>query len=450
LLLDLYELTMAQSYFDHGLATMPATFSLFARHLPPGWGYFLAAGLEDVLVYLERLTFSPDDLAYLETTGLFSNAFLDNLGQLHFSGSVRALPEGTVFFPQEPLLEVTGPLIEAQLVETVVLNQMHFQTLLASKAARCVQAARDRRLVDFGLRRTHGSDAGLKLARSAYLAGYDATSDVLAGQRYAIPIAGTMAHSYIQVFPDELTAFRAYARSYPEACVLLVDTYDTLEGTRRATIVGQELAAEGHRLRGVRLDSGDLAELSFPVREILDAAGLDDTTIFASGNLDEHVIAAAVARGAPIDAFGVGSRLGTCADAPYLDMAYKLVACGGRPVLKLSTGKATWPGPKQVWRHIGSSGALADQVGLLDEPGELDGGVALLQPVMLDGHRTVAEPLSIARDRAQRELAALPPAYHGLEQSPPPPVTFTARLRDTRDAVIADLSCAAATAPACA
>ncbi|HZS02317.1 MAG TPA: nicotinate phosphoribosyltransferase [Chloroflexota bacterium] len=413
LLVDLYELTMAQSYFDQGMAAT-ATFSLFARQLPTDWGYFLAAGLADVLAYLEGLAFAEDDVAYLAGTGLFSAAFLDHLRALRFRGSVRALPEGTACFPPEPLVEVTAPIVEAQLVETVILNHVHFQTIVASKAARCVQAAQGRRLVDFGLRRTHGTDAGLKVARCAYLAGFDASSNVLAGQRYGIPIAGTMAHSYIQAFPDELAAFRAYARSYPDLCTLLVDTYDTLEGTRRAVRVGQELAAAGNRLRGVRLDSGDLIALSFGAREILDAGGLPDVTIFASGGVDERFIARAVARGAPIDAFGVGTRLGVSADAPYLDMAYKLVAYDGRPVLKLSAGKATWPGPKQVWRRRGPAGEIEDWVALADEPGP-PGAVPLLAEVMTEGRRTVAEPLAAARARAEREVAALPAAMRRLE-----------------------------------
>jgi nicotinate phosphoribosyltransferase len=449
LLLDLYELTMAQSYFDHGLAA-PATFSLFARRLPPGWGSFLAAGLDDVLAYLEGLAFGPRDLAYLRSTGLFSEDFLRYLGRLRFTGSVRALPEGTVCFPDEPLLEVTAPLVEAQLAETVVLNQVHLQTLVASKAARCVRAARGRRLVDFGLRRTHGTDAGLKVARCAYLAGFDATSNVLAGQRYGVPIAGTMAHSYVQAFGDELAAFRAYARSYPDACTLLIDTYDTVTGAERAAVVGQELAAAGHRLRGVRLDSGDLIELSFAVRPVLDRAGLRDASIFASGGLDEHAIAEAVAAEAPIDAFGVGSRLGTVADAPYLDMAYKLVAYAGRPTLKLSAGKATWPGPKQVWRLGGREApgdALEDWLGGAGEPGPA-GGRPLLVPVMAGGRRLApqapAAALAAARERARAELAALPPAACSLEASAAPAVRVTPALERLRARLAAEARAAGA------
>jgi nicotinate phosphoribosyltransferase len=429
--LDLYELTMAQSYHAQGMAE-PATFSLFVRHLPAAWGFFLVAGLDDVLTYLETLAFGTDDLAYLASTGLFQPEFLDYLGRLRFTGSVRALPEGTVCFPDEPLLEVTAPIIEAQLVETVIVNVMHLQTIIATKAARCVAAARGRRLVDFSLRRTHGLEAGLKVARSAYLAGFDATSNVLAGQRYAIPIAGTMAHSYIQAFPDELSAFRAYARTFPDACVLLIDTYDTLAGARHAAVVGRELAAAGHHLRGVRLDSGDLAALSREVRRILDEAGLPQTTIFASGSLDEHVIAELLAAGAPIDAFGVGSRLGVAVDAPYLDMAYKLVAYAGRPALKLSSGKATWPGAKQVWRVRRDDGAIDDLIALADEPAP-DGARPLLVPAMDGGRRCLSEPLAAIRERARQELAALPAGCRALTAPQRPAVRVSERLRRLRD-----------------
>lgn len=431
LLLDLYELTMAQSYVNERMEG-EATFSLFVRHLPPDWGYFLAAGLEDVLDYLEGFAFAPADLAYLETTGLFASSFLEWLGRLRFTGSVRALPEGSICFPHEPFLEVTAPIVEAQLVETMIVNQVHLQTIIASKAARCVEAAEGRRLVEFGLRRTHGTDAGLKVARATYLAGFDATSNVLAGARYGIPIAGTMAHSYIQAFPDELTAFRAYARTYPEACILLIDTYDTLQGARHAVEVGRELARAGHRLRGVRLDSGDLAALSREVRGILDQAGLADTTIFVSGSLDEHVIADLLARGAPINAFGVGSRLGVAADAPYLDMAYKLVAYEGRPALKLSAGKAIWPGPKQIWRRRGPDGEVEDWVTLADEEGP-PGAEPLLVPVMADGRRLHHEPLATARERARQQRTALPASYRALRSPASATVRFGERLARLRD-----------------
>ncbi len=407
LLVDLYELTMAQSYLDEGIDQRPATFSLFARTLPDGWRYFVAAGLEDALRYVDELSFAEDDLAYLEGTRLFTPAFLERLRRFRFTCAVRALPEGTLFFPQEPIAEVEGPVLEAQIVETVLLNVFHLHTLLASKAARSVDVAQGRRLVDFGLRRTHGGDAGLAAARSSWIAGFDATSDVLAGKLYGIPIAGTMAHSYVQAFADELEAFRAFARSYPDDCTLLVDTYDTVEGARLAVSVARELAERGHRLRGVRLDSGDLVELGRRVRAILDDAGFADVMIFASGNLDEGEIARLLAAGAPIGGFGIGSRMGTSADAPYLDMAYKLVAFDGRPVLKLSAGKATWPGAKQVFRVSEGGRFTGDVVGLAAEEPPA-GAAPLLRAAMESGSRVGGGSLAEARERCAGQRTDLP------------------------------------------
>jgi nicotinate phosphoribosyltransferase len=413
---DLYQLTMGESYVAEGVSEVEATFSLFFRTLPRGWGYLLAAGLDPALDYLAALRFSEDDLAYLEGTGLFGPAFLDRLRAFRFGGHVRALPEGTPVFRLEPLLEVTGPIVEAQIAETMVLNVVHLHTLVASKAARSVEAAEGRHLVDFGLRRTHGGEAGLAAARASYLAGFDATSNVLAGREYGIPISGTMAHSYVESYTDELTAFRAFARSYPDAAVLVVDTYDTLEGARRAAVVGRELAASGHRLRGVRLDSGDVFASSGPVRAILDEAGLHDAVVFASGGLDEHEISRLLAAGAPIGGFGVGSKMGVSADAPFLDMVYKLVEHGRRPVLKLSEGKATLPGRKQVWRVRGEDGGTShDVLALADEdlPGE-----PLLVEVMRDGAVTHSESLAESRARARRERELLPSSVRALEAAP--------------------------------
>ncbi|MGZ4373080.1 MAG: nicotinate phosphoribosyltransferase [Gaiellaceae bacterium] len=429
LLVDLYELTMGEAYLAEGLADRPATFELLCRHLPNGWGYLVASGLDDVLDYLEQLRFTNEELMYLETTRLFSARFLDRLAHLRFTGDVRALPEGALFFPNEPVLEIAAPLLEAQLVETMVLNQIHFQSLIAAKAARCVDAAGRRRLVDFSLRRTHGGEAGLKVARASYLAGFDATSNVLAGQRYGIPIAGTMAHSYIECFEDEAAAFASFARAYPVGSTLLIDTYDTVEGARRAARVAS--ADAGLRLGGVRLDSGDLLELSRRVRQVLDEAALRDVTIFASGNLDEREIARLLGEGAPIDGFGVGSRLGVSADAPYLDMAYKLVAFDGRPTLKLSDGKATLPGEKQTWR--GSQGGLlaSDVVSLLEEEGP-PGHEPLLNPVMLHGRRLGGETLAAARARAAKQRTALAPEFRLLDARPYP-VELSAQLAALRD-----------------
>lgn len=414
LLVDLYQLTMSQSYFAEGMHGLPATFSLFARSLPRGWGYLVAAGLDDVLAYLERLAFRSDELGHLEETGLFTGPFLDHLERLSFTGAVRALPEGTPFFASEPVLEVTAPVLEAQLVETVVLNTIHLQSLLAGKAARCVDVARGRTLVDFGLRRTHGADAGLRAARSSYLAGFDSTSNVLAGRLYGIPTAGTMAHSYVEAFPDEVSAFRAYARAYPDRAILLVDTYDTVAGVRGAVTVGRELAERGHRLRGVRLDSGDLGALAREARALLDEAGLEDATVFASGGLDEHDVARLLADAAPIDGFGIGSRMGTAADSPYLDMAYKLVELDGRPVMKLSATKATLPGAKQIWRLTAGSAIALDVLGLeLEEPPE--GGDPLLVEVMERGQRSWHESLEGSRARCARERARLPAPARTLD-----------------------------------
>jgi nicotinate phosphoribosyltransferase len=416
LLLDLYQLTMAQSYYAEGVHERPATFSLFTRHLPQGWGYLVAAGLDDVLAYLEGFAFREDELGYLESTELFTPEFLAHLGGVRFTGDVRAMPEGTLFFPDEPVVEVTAPVLVAQLVETIVLNEIHFQSLIAGKAARCVDVARRRTLVDFGLRRTHRADAGMRVARSSYLAGFDSTSNVLAGRVYGMPIAGTMAHSYVESFADELAAFRAFARSYPDRSILLVDTYDTVEGVRRAALVAKELAAAGRHLRGVRLDSGDLLVLSRQARRILDEAG-SDAIVFASGGLDERDVAALLEAGAPIDGFGIGSKLGTAADSPFLDMAYKLVEFDGRPVLKLSAAKATWPGTKQVWRLSAEGGYAVDVIGTAAEDGP-EGGEPLLVPVMERGRRLSRESLERARGRCAEQRARLPEEHRRLDARP--------------------------------
>ena len=436
LLVDLYQLTMAQSYFAEGMHERPATFSLFARRLPPGWGYLVAAGLDDVLAYLEGFAFTDDELEYLGGTGLFQADFLAFLARVRFSGGVRAMPEGTLFFPDEPVLEVAGPILEAQLAETMVLNEIHFQSLVAAKAARCVDVAAGRTLVDFSLRRTHRADAGMRVARSSFLAGFDATSNVLAGLEYGIPTAGTMAHSYIKSFPDELEAFRAYCRAYPDRAILLVDTYDTVEGARRAAVVGRELAESGHRLLGVRLDSGDLAQLARDVRAVLDEAGLRDAIVFASGGMDERDIEGLLAAGAPVDGFGIGSRLGTVADSPYLDMAYKLVAFDGRPTLKLSGSTAMWPGAKQVWR-VAAEGAYArDVLGLAGEDGP-QGGEPMLVEVMRGGKRVGLDSLGDARARCAAQRALLPERHRALDAERYD-VELTAGLAELRQQAVAE------------
>jgi nicotinate phosphoribosyltransferase len=418
LLVDLYELTMAQCYFREG-KNEPATFDLFVRALPPNRSFLLSAGLDTVLDYLEGLRFSREALDYLRSLGLFDEEFLDYLHRFRFTGDVRALPEGEVFFPPEPLLQVRAPRIEAQIVETFLLNQVNFQVMVATKAARVVLAARGRPVVDFSPRRDHGVDAALKAARSSYLAGCAGTSNVLAGMVYGIPVYGTMAHSYVMSFDSELEAFRAYARHFPDQCILLIDTYDTLEGARLAAQVADELRASGHRLRAVRIDSGDLLELSRQVRRILDEAGHREVQILASGDLNEYRIADLVEAQAPIDAFGVGTEMGTSYDAPALGGVYKLVEDQSGYRIKRSTGKVTLPGRKQVWRVYREGVLHEDVITLADEPGP-PGAEPLLVEVMVGGVRSVREGLQEARARAASRLRALPEPLRSLRDGPYP------------------------------
>lgn len=427
---DLYELTMAAAFFREGMGET-ATFSLFARRLPPSRAFIVAAGLEDALEYARNFGFTPDGLAYLGSLGRFEPAFLEYLARLRFTGEIRAVPEGTVVFPDEPLLEVTGPVIEAQLLESALLNTCHVQSVLASKAVRVVLAARGRELAEFGLRRSHGTDAALKAARCAWVAGFASTSDVLAGYRYGIPLSGTMAHSFVTAFADELEAFRAYARAFPDSAVLLLDTYDTIQGARKAVIVAAELAAEGRALSGVRLDSGDLPALSREVRRMFDEAGFPGVRIVASGGLDEHDIDALVAQGAPIDAFGVGTRLNVSADAPSLDLVYKLVRYGGREVLKLSEGKETWVGAKALYRTADADAkAAGDLLALEDEPPPAGAVASLLRPAMHGGELLRPHPpLSELRRRCAAALAALPAGLLRLREHAEYPVRPSEALR---------------------
>jgi nicotinate phosphoribosyltransferase len=446
---DLYELTMAASYFHHRMFA-PATFSLFVRKLPPDRGFLVAVGLEEVVHFLERFAFSADDLAFLRQTGRFPADFLDYLAQLRFTGDVYALPEGRLFFANEPLLEITAPIIEAQVIETFVLNAMHFQTLIASKAARCFQAAQGRMLVDFALRRTHGIDAGLKVARASYLAGFAGTSNVLAGKRYGVPFYGTMAHSFIQSFDEEEAAFRAYADTFPAETALLIDTYDTLAGAQRAARVGQSLYQRGYHLQGVRLDSGDLLALSQQTRTILDTAGLTDTRIYASGGLNEHEVAHLVTAGAPIDVFGVGTDMGVSGDAPSLDMAYKLVEYAGKPRLKLSSQKVSLLGKKQVFRLTDADAQYTrDFVGLREESLAEVGRAAevpreritpLLEKVMDHGRLLHPLPtLDECRGLFLTEFARLPEAYKALRTPARYPVSLTLTLGRFQDEAVARL-----------
>lgn len=423
---DLYELTMAAAYHRRKMFGR-ATFSLFIRKYPPHRSYFVSAGIQDVLSYLENFRFNAEDLGYLESLGLFSAEFLRYLGDLRFTGEVYAIPEGRLFFQAEPVLEISAPIIEAQLVETFVLNALNFQTTIATKAARCVTAGEGRKMMDFSLRRTQGFDAGLKVARASYLAGFASTSNVLAGREYGIPVSGTMAHSFVSSFRSELEAFRAFAEVFPDNTVLLIDTYDTLRGARKAAQVGAELQSRGGKLRGVRIDSGRLAPLSREVRRILDDAGLSDVPIFASGGLDEFQVAELVEDGAPIDGFGVGTRMGVSADAPYTDMAYKLVQYQGRPLLKLSTGKVSLAGEKQVFRRSTGGRLAGDVIGRRDEnlPGE-----PLLDCMFRDGARTrPAEALAVVRERFLQEFSRLEPACKAVRRPAIYPVELSNELQ---------------------
>jgi nicotinate phosphoribosyltransferase len=422
LLTDLYELTMAAAFHREGVGGR-ATFSLFCRRLPRDRGFLVTAGLEDVLEYLRAFRFDAASLDYLAGLGRFGPDLLERLAALRFTGDVRAVPEGTMLFADEPLLEISAPLVEAQLVETAVLNLVHVQAVLASKAVRSVLAARGRSLAEFGLRRSHGTDAGMKAARAAMLTGFDSTSNVLAGRSYGAPLSGTMAHSFVSAFPTELDAFRAYARAFPDDAVLLLDTYDTLQGARHAVIVARELAADGRRLAGVRLDSGDLDRLSRKVRAILDAGGCDDTRIIVSGGLDEHDIARLLDAGAPIDTFGIGTRLNVSADAPSLDLVYKLVSLDGRDVIKLSEGKETWVGAKQVVRRLDAAGRLAGDTLALAEEEVPRGATALLEPVMAEGELLRPHPpLAELRQRCAAGIATLPEGLRRLRDADAYPV----------------------------
>jgi nicotinate phosphoribosyltransferase len=411
---DRYELNMAASYLARGM-TEPATFSLFVRNLPESWGFLVACGLDGCLDFLESLTFTKDDLAYLGEVG-FSKETLKDFRRLRFTGEVRAVPEGGVVFADEPLLEVTAPLPEAQLVETFLLNQLTYQTAVASKAARCRIAAPDKGMVDFAFRRAHGLEASIGVARATAIVGFESTSNVEAARRLGLQATGTMAHSYIEAFTTELDAFRAYAEDFPGQVTLLVDTYDTAQGVDKAVTVALELQQSGERLAGIRLDSGDLESLARQARKALDAAGLKNVQILASGSLDEHEIARLERAGAPIDVFGVGTRIGVSADSPYLDSVYKLVEYDGEPVAKLSAAKRTLPGPKQVWRLRDMTG---DVIALRDEEGP-PGAEPLLEEVMSRGRRLASRSLAQARDRFASDLGRLPDPLRSLTPQPYP------------------------------
>jgi nicotinate phosphoribosyltransferase len=427
---DFYELTMCASYFDNKKFA-PATFDLFIRRLPENRSYLLFAGLEQVLLYLKSVKFTEEHLNYLKKQG-FDQQFLGYLRNFKFTGDVWAAPEGTVAFPCEPLIRVTAPIIEAQLVETFLLNTVNLQTMIATKASHVVNTAQGKAVIEFGLRREHGVDAGMKVARSSYIAGCQGTSNVLAGLAYGIPVFGTMAHSFVMSYETEIDAFRAFAKTFPANSTLLIDTYDDIAGAEKAATVAKELEEKGFRLSGVRLDSGDLAEISKKVRKLLDQKGLHYVRIFASGDLDEFKVEELLKKGAKIDAFGVGTKMGTSADKPYVDVIYKLCETMSEngsfaPIMKLSEGKATLPGRKQVYRFKDENGNFKkDMIALADE--KVD-GEPLLVKVMEKGELTYDFPsLSEIRVAAAENLSRLPEKYKKLTNAPAYPVELSQEL----------------------
>jgi nicotinate phosphoribosyltransferase len=429
LLTDLYQLTMLQTYYERGM-TGTAVFELFFRRLPPKQrNFLLAGGLEQVVQFLEGLCFQPDELEWLVRQNHFTPKFIDQLAQLRFTGDVDAIPEGTVLFASEPIIRVMAPLPQAQLVETRLMNLLHFQTLIASKAARAVIQAPDKLLVDFGLRRAHGAEAGLLAARATYLAGMSGTATVLAGTRYGVPIFGTMAHSFIQAHDSEGEAFENFARSHPNNITFLIDTYDTEAAAHKVVKLAPKLARDGIKVRAVRIDSGDLAEHARRVRGILDDGGLPEVKIFASGGIDEFALRDLLrVKRAPIDGFGIGSGMDTSYDVPTFDCAYKLQEYAGRARRKRSEGKATWPGRKQVYRKYGADERMSGDLLTLEQDAQT--GEALLKPVMRGGRRLPGlETLEQARDRARDQLARLPEALRSLEPAPLYPVAVSNTLK---------------------
>ena len=418
LLTDLYELTMAQSYFDAGMNEI-AVFDFFVRRVDKR-SYLLNAGLEQVLYYLENIEFTDNDIEWLRQSGRFSSEFLDYLKTFRFSGDLYAADEGEILFENEPFIRVEAPLIEAQIVETFIINTMQISILTATKALRCFSAAGGTSLVDFGLRRAHGTDAGMKAARSAYIGGFIGTSNLLASKIYGIPAFGTMAHSFILAHDSEEEAFGHFAKSYPENAILLVDTFDTLRGVENAVRTIKKMGLE--TFKGIRLDSGDIEVLAKESRKILDAAGFHEAMIFVSGGLNEYKIEALLQSGAPVDGWGVGTELVVSADLPYLDCAYKLVEYGGRPKMKLSPGKITLPSRKQVYRKYKNGVLESDILALCDEEQK---GVPLLKRYMGDG-RTVIEPppLEKIRKKALESFETLPEEFKKIEKT----VSFKPRL----------------------
>ena len=426
LLTDLYQLTMLQGYLKIGMHG-EAVFEFFVRSLPEGRGFLVAAGLETLLDFLENIHFSKEELQYLADTDRFSRNLVDYLSQFRFSGDVYAMPEGTVFFANEPIIRVVAPIPEAQLIETRLINLVHFETLIASKAARCTLAATGKAtLVDFGLRRAHGAEAGFLAARASYIGGFTSTSTVLAEPLMGIPVSGTMAHSFVQAHEDEGEAFLNFAEANPNNAIFVIDTYDTIKGAERVIEAARKLAEEGIHVRAVRIDSGDLLALSKDVRYILDRSGFKDIQIFVSGNIDEYIIRDLLSQGAPIDGFGVGTKLDTSADVPYLDCAYKLMEYAGRPRFKKSRGKATIPGRKQVFRQFEKGNMKRDIVTLEGDNME---GDPLLKKVMSRGRR-ILQPRNLKDNAAylREQLNLLPSHLYALKTIPSYPVEISPAL----------------------
>jgi len=433
LLTDLYQLTMLQGYFEQGINDT-AVFELFVRDLPPDRGFYVAAGLDQLLEFLEQARFREEDLDWLRRCGKFSDTFVDSLADWRFTGDVDALPEGTVCFPDEPLVRVTAPMREAQLIESRLINILHLQTLIASKAVRCVLAAPGKLLVDFGLRRAHGAEAGLYAARACYIAGFAGSATVLADQLWGVPSFGTMAHSFIEAHDTEVDAFLNFARAQPGNVTLLIDTYDTEEGAVKVARIAPRLSEEGIPIKAVRLDSGDLGAHAHQVRAILDRAGLRSVHIFASGGLDEHDVGRLISQGAPIDGFGIGTKLDVSADAPYMDCAYKLQEYAGIARRKRSEGKASWPGRKQVYRRLGGDSFFAED--LLTLTTDDAQGEPLIRPVMREGRRVEpAEDLVAMRARLAGQIERLAPGLKLLRGPSPYPVRVSDSLRALADEV---------------
>jgi nicotinate phosphoribosyltransferase len=433
LLTDRYQLTMLQAYWRHAMHET-AVFEFFVRRLPVNRSFLVAAGLEQALAYLEESAFTSDEIEWLAQTQRFEPDFLRRLRDFHFTGDVNAMPEGTIFFAEEPILQVIAPLPEAQLVETRLINLLNFQTAIASKAVRSVLAAPDKLLVEFGLRRAQGAEAGVMAARASYIAGFHGTSNVLAGRLFGIPLYGTMAHSFIEAHDDEMRAFEHFADANSRDLVLLIDTYDTEGAAMKVVSLASALRERGITINAVRIDSGDLGKHAKKVRAILDQAGLQDVNIFASGNLDEYALRDLIRNGAPIDGFGIGTLLSTSSDAPYLDCAYKLQEYAGQLRRKRSEGKATWPGRKQVYRRL--NGLNRMETDLVTLRGETQEGEVLLVPVMRGGKRLASPlPLSSLRQHTATQLTRLPDRLRLLDASDPFRISISRSLKESARAL---------------